>query len=563
MVNTCPYNTSIWKLIFEFIGQNKAVFSVYLVFLVLLPLQDIGMPHMFGRLVQSIQGGAKGKGRGGGADVRWPVIAILVIMVVMQVAYTLADFVEVKMYPAVQKFVRESAMARIIEEQKTHHEELEMGEITTKMIKFPTAMYVFIDQWKTLIIPTTVVFLVAVGYFSYYDKLLGGMLLALGVALAVAVLRTVRQCEAVSKARDHSFNHIYEEVDDVLRNVVTVLNFDQQTAEIARLDGKHEDYKAQSEASLRCALNVRFWFVPLVLGYLIFFTWRMYRRVGHGEMEMATFIAMLIVMLQITGSLWRVVGSVKDMTIRWGIIQESMSLYRQCQRRKRPKEAAEGETRPGVTFRNVSYAYDGGVRGAALRGVNLWIAPGERVLVVGKIGSGKSTLVKLVMKYLEPTEGELFLDGRAYWDLTPEHVRRKIAYIPQNPILFNRSIYENMIYGVQSVSRERVMALLDKLGITEFADLDRGVGKHGSKLSGGQRQIIWIVRTMLQEPDIVVMDEPTSAIDERTKERVHGLLARLMEGRTAIMVTHDPVLLKLVGRVIEMHDGVIVKDNGT
>lgn len=560
MERECKQVLTLTDIIKGFIAKNKNLFMIYVVFLLLLPLQDIGMPHMFGKLIQSI----KDK-----RNLTYPLIAIITIMVIMQIGYSFADYVEIKMFPAIQKHTRELMMSHLMDIQRTNYEELKLGEITTKLIKLPAAVYIYIDQWKNLFVPQTIVFMVAITYFFMHEKLIGISLLILAVSLIVTIIISMRKCEKVSKQRDKSFNEIYEEVDDVLRNVVTVLNFEQERQEVDRIDVKHKAYQELCEDSLHCALRVRYIFLPIILGYLIFFTYYSYSRVQQKKLELAVFVSMFIIMLQLTGTMWRVIGSVKDMVVRWGIIQESLDVFRKCPRRNRPTETLPHHV-PGIVFKNVGYSYkdQSGAQRLVMEHFDVWLRPQQRVLMIGKIGSGKTTILRLIMKYLEPQHGEIFIDGVPYYDVSPEYIRKRVGYIPQNPILFNRTIFENITYGLENVTREDVTTLLYKLGVSELVDktthgLDTDVGKYGSKLSGGQRQIVWIVRTMLQNPDIVVMDEPTSAIDENTKDTVQLLLSMVMQAKTVIMVTHDPFLTRFADRIIEISDGGIVRDDLT
>lgn len=557
MVQTCKRVLTLSDLVIGFIRENKGLFAIYVVFLLLLPLQDIGMPHIFGRLIQSLRDRN---------PITLPLVLIMVIMVIMQLGYTLADYVEIKMFPAIQKYTRDIMMKQLMHTQKTNYEELKLGEITTKLIKLPSAVYIFIDQWKNLFIPQAIVFTVAIVYFTIHQRVIGLTLLVLVASLIAAIYFQVHNCEVVSKERDKAFNDIYEEVDDVLRNVVSVLNYEQEKQEIDRIDERHKLYKGLCEESLHCALRVRYVFLPIILLYLIFFTYYTYKQVQLKKIELAVFISMFIIMLQLTGTLWRIIGSVKDMVVRWGIIQESLDVFRQCPPRKRPNETLDHPV-PGLVFKNVGYSYKdtSGVRRVVLDNFDLWIQPESRILIVGKIGSGKTTILRLVMKYLEAEKGEIFLNNVPYSDITPEQVRRIVGYVPQNPILFNRTIYENIAYGIPNVSRMQVVKLLYQLGVQELVEktthgLDTEVGKYGSKLSGGQRQIVWIVRTILQNPDIIVMDEPTSAIDEGTKQTVHKLLSAMMVKKTVVMVTHDPFLVKFADRIIEISDGAIIRD---
>jgi ABC-type bacteriocin/lantibiotic exporter with double-glycine peptidase domain len=165
-----------------------------------------------------------------------------------------------------------------------------------------------------------------------------------------------------------------------------------------------------------------------------------------------------------------------------------------------------------------------------------------------------------------PQQGEIFMNGSAYSTLNNADVRRRIGYIPQTPVLMNRSIYENIVYGLpEEPSKEVVETLMRDLGLGQFLDklpqgLDTSVGVHGSKLSGGQRQITWVLKAILMNPEIIIMDEPTSAVDEETKGVLHYLLENVMEGKTVIMITHDKYLLKFADRVVTMKSGIIVSD---
>jgi ABC-type bacteriocin/lantibiotic exporter with double-glycine peptidase domain len=193
-----------------------------------------------------------------------------------------------------------------------------------------------------------------------------------------------------------------------------------------------------------------------------------------------------------------------------------------------------------------------------LDGVSLVVWPGERVAIVGPVGSGKSTLLKLVVKLNVPDSGEIYLDGRSYRELSASQVMRRVAYVPQTPALFNRSIYQNITYGVRPApDPAAVAALLDRLELSDvFAGLEGGlearVGKGGAKLSGGQRQVVACMRVLLQDPEIVALDEVTASLDAEMKRRLMRLFDVMFAGKTVLLVTHDPALLAFAERTINL-----------
>jgi ATP-binding cassette subfamily C protein LapB len=201
-----------------------------------------------------------------------------------------------------------------------------------------------------------------------------------------------------------------------------------------------------------------------------------------------------------------------------------------------------------------------------LDGITLGVKKGEKVLIEGRIGTGKSTLMKLILRYKRSTSGALYLNGRPYSEIDVDELRSKIGYVPQGTILFNRSIYENIVYGNEGkYSISQIQQLVEGLDLSHIFDrFDNGlmtsVGKNGSSLSGGQRQIVWILRVLLQDPDVLLLDEPTASIDEDTKDIVYKLLNNLMDSRTVIMVTHDKTLEEQATRILYIQDGRITWD---
>lgn len=217
-----------------------------------------------------------------------------------------------------------------------------------------------------------------------------------------------------------------------------------------------------------------------------------------------------------------------------------------------------------IEFNHVSFVYPG-QQVPALDDVSLRIAPGERVAVIGRIGSGKSTLEKLILGLYQPTAGAVLLDGIDLRQIDPADVRRNIGYVPQDVTLFFGTLRENIALAAPQASDEAIVRAAELAGVMSFAarhpaGLDMPIGERGEGLSGGQRQAVVIARALLLEPPVLIMDEPTNAMDNSTEEQFKNRLAPLLEGRTLLLVTHRASLLSLVNRVIVMDGGRIVAD---
>lgn len=217
-----------------------------------------------------------------------------------------------------------------------------------------------------------------------------------------------------------------------------------------------------------------------------------------------------------------------------------------------------------IEFRNVRFAYPGR-DDTALDGVSFRIAPGEHVALIGRVGSGKSTIQKLVLGLYEPAEGAVLLDGIDARQLDPADVRRNVGYVSQDVTLFYGNLRENLMFGLPHADDASVLAAAEVAGLADFVrrhprGFDLPVGERGESLSGGQRQSVGIARAVLHNAPLLLLDEPTSAMDFSTEAQITQRLAAFALHKTVVLVTHRTSLLAFVNRVIVVDGGKIVAD---
>lgn len=234
---------------------------------------------------------------------------------------------------------------------------------------------------------------------------------------------------------------------------------------------------------------------------------------------------------------------------------------------ERPPEAGFVQ-RPTLTgaieFRQVRFAYAGRTD-TALDGVSFRIGPGERVAFIGRVGSGKSTVQRLIQGLYAPTEGAVLLDGIDLRQLDPADLRRNLGSVSQDVLLFHGSLRDNIAYGMPHADDASIVAAAEVAGLAEFVNrhprgFDLPVGERGENLSGGQRQAVGIARAVLHQAPILLLDEPTSAMDFTSEAQLTQRLARFAEGRTVVLVTHRTSLLSMIDRVIVLDNGRVVAD---
>ena len=222
------------------------------------------------------------------------------------------------------------------------------------------------------------------------------------------------------------------------------------------------------------------------------------------------------------------------------------------------------EIRGEIEFRNVSFTYPGHAQ-EVLRNVSFRIMPGERVVVLGRVGSGKTTLHKLMLGLYQPTEGAVFLDGVDLRQLDPADLRRNVGYVEQDTLLFYGSLRENIALRAPYADDLAIVTAAEVGGLTEFANrhpqgYDMVIGERGASLSGGQRQGVAIARAVLLDPPVLLLDEPTSSMDFTSESQFKERLSRFMQHKTMVIVTHRVSLIDLAERMIVIDDGRIVTD---
>tara|TARA_B100000282_G_scaffold246190_2_gene189514 strand:- start:1006 stop:1866 length:861 start_codon:yes stop_codon:yes gene_type:complete len=225
---------------------------------------------------------------------------------------------------------------------------------------------------------------------------------------------------------------------------------------------------------------------------------------------------------------------------------------------------SRGKLRGEIELRDVSFQYPG-EEWDALKGVSLHIRAGERVGILGRVGSGKSTLEKLILGLYRPTSGTLLVDGVNIGQIDPAELRRNIGYVPQDVQLLSGTVYDNVTLGIEHPNNERLLQAINLSGLKglvgDHADgLSMQVGEAGNRLSGGQRQTIAVARAVMADSSILLLDEPTSAMDSTLENHVSKGLNQFGQGKTVLLITHRTSLLDLVDRLIVMDAGRIVAD---
>ena len=251
----------------------------------------------------------------------------------------------------------------------------------------------------------------------------------------------------------------------------------------------------------------------------------------------------------------RIIGNANDMV---EILQTPTTLIDKSDSKLK---VTNGE----ISMDKITFTHDEGQGDTLFHDFSLEIKPGEKIGLVGASGSGKTTLTKLLLRFADIDSGKITIDGQDISEVTQASLRAKIAYVPQEPLLFHRSVRENIAYGRPDATDTEIEEAAKKAGAYDFIvglkdGFDTMVGERGIKLSGGQRQRVAIARAILKDVPILVLDEATSALDSESEALIQKSLETLMKNRTSIVIAHRLSTIAKLDRIIVLKDGKIVED---
>jgi ABC-type multidrug transport system fused ATPase/permease subunit len=399
-----------------------------------------------------------------------------------------------------------------------------------------------------------------------------GVMLALDPGLAVIALaptpfviwtsaRFGRRNRPASQEVQQRIAELTAEAEENIGGVRVVKAFAQEERQLSRFEGRTRRVFEQSMVStrLRAFYSPLIGFLPqLGLAALLYVGGR---QVIDGNLSEGDFVAFYGYVLMLTSPM-RMLGIALGMAQR--AVASGERVFQLLDRAPRLTAPADAPALPSgggrVELRDVSFAYEGGE--PVLSGVDLSVEPGQTVAIVGPTGSGKTTLVMLIPRLYDVTEGAVLVDGVDVRSVDPASLRREVAVVSDDAFLFSASLRENIAYARPDAGDDEVVAAALRAGLGGLLDdlpdgLDTLVGERGLTLSGGQRQRVAIARALLAEPRILILDDATSSVDATTENQIKAALAEVMKGRTTFVIAHRLSTIALADEVVVLEDGGI------
>lgn len=503
-------------------------------------------------------------------DVGLIVLAGFFQLAMVLLGYFFDDWGVSGLHLKVEKALYEDCFKYLVSQDYAFFADRFSGSLVTQASRLVKSYTTFTDTLFFNLIPQVVSVLIALGIMIYYSLPIGLSVLVIWLlSLYVIVMFAIRRLPLRRGAVTKESEQVGELADTVV-NALTVKTFAAEGREMQRYHWINELRGSLFFTSWHRAVR-NGWIIQGVCAVLqmLVFVGGIIAVAYHG-LGVATFLLFQVYIFRIIDNISRSGFIARQLEVVAGDGEEMVELMQQPPLVQDRSTTRKANIKNGVIdLAAVSFKYaDAGREAKSLfDNFDLHISSGEKVGLVGPSGGGKTTLTRLLLRFMDIQKGAIIIDGEDIRDIAQASLRRSIAYVPQEPLLFHRSIKENISYGKPGASDAEIIAVAKKAFADGFVrELSNGydtlVGERGVKLSGGQRQRIAIARAMLTDAPILVLDEATSALDSESEKLIQKALWRLMKGKTAVVIAHRLSTIQRMDRIVVLDKGKII-ENGS
>ena len=503
---------------------------------------------------------------GGGDISRW-FEYLLLIVIILALASALRFYFVSWLGERVVADIRSATQANLLRQAPRFFEENRPSEIASRMTADTAIVEQVVGSTVSVALRNLVTGVGGLIYLFALAPKLAAMLL-LGIPIILLVLVSLgRKVRGLSRASQDRLADVGTVTTEVLGAMKIVQAFGQEAREAARFDATVDSGFDTARRRIRLRAIMTAVVIALVFGSITAVMWQGALDVAAGRLSGGSIAAFVL-----TGGL--VAGAFGSLSESWGDLlrgagaasrlHELMIATPDIVPPANPVVIPAEPQGARLTFADVHFHYPTRPDHAALNGITLDIAPGETVAVVGPSGAGKSTLIQLALRFYDPASGTISLNGVPLPQADPAQLRAMMAMVPQDSVIFAASARDNLRYGRWDASDEQIWDAARAANAERFIralpqGLDSFMGEGGARLSGGQRQRLSIARALLRDAPILLLDEATSALDAEAERLVQDALARLMQGRTTIVIAHRLATVRAADRIIVLDEGRIVE----
>jgi ATP-binding cassette subfamily B protein len=498
-------------------------------------------------------------------------LTLLAIAAVVSILAAVTSYIGFRELFASEERMRTKLLYRAMDNLMHHSDQFfasrKVGSLAGDVSSFSTSILNFLDiifLQASSIIVNFIASLVVIAILS------PALLVPLGLATGLLLWRSVHAVTSrgpLRHERKKLISQLSGTIADILGNLQIVRYFAMNNREMKHIANDRSKIEAVAQAEISIIQRETLSRQVVLFGFQIITMAVCIWLFTTGNITIAALIFAVTYLGRLTSSLFEITPIIRGMEqvfLDAANITDILSEKPEVLDHPHAKKLKIGKGK--VELRAVSFKYSENTKVNAINDVSLTITPGQRVGLAGLSGGGKTTFTKLLLRFADVTSGTIMIDGQDISKVSQDSLRSAIAYVPQEPYLFHRTLRENIAYGKPGATDAEILKAVKRANAYEFikdlpAGLDTMVGERGVKLSGGQRQRIAIARAILKDAPILILDEATSALDSESEKLIQDALEKLMKGRTSIVVAHRLSTIAGLDRIIVLDHGTIIEDD--
>jgi len=553
--------TMLKDLYVAFLKDNWKLYILYLVTLISLPLQSIAMPHYYGEVINSLKDKNLSKAK-------YLFAVLLGIWILIQAFSIGISYVDNYIWPKFHAYIRQFFFDLIVDRYNQNYQELEIGSILTKLIKLPWILDDVSNQIQRFLLTNSI--LIISNFIYLYRNHYTLAFMYLGCIAVVFIMSRLyfNTCNANIKRVEQNYDNCHEEIEDTLQNLLSIYTSKKIPDEKKRIDDINEKTRNEQYITGICNRKFRIYFSIINVFLFLGLNYVAFNLFMKGKIPIANLVSIFILNYTILGSLISLYDSAKDfMNVKSHVelIQNFIDELPNTDTSKQNKKIPNPEKGLDIVFKDIEYTHNS-AKEKLFDKLNLRIRPYEKIAVMGGIGSGKSSLVRVLCLLQTFQGGNIYINETPITEIEIDDLRASILYIPQKTKLFNRTLRENLTYGLPpEITVEHILKFLKDNGFIELEQIfinrmDDKVGKNGSSYSGGQIAMIWFLRAAMQNAKLIIADEASAALDPKSRKQIKKMIDIIARDKSVIVITHDEEMTVGMDRILSLDKGKIISD---
>lgn len=554
---------SLASFIWKFVKQQRLVFFCILLLSIVWSLDTMIWPYILRLVIDILTQFDMDRGSAW-EHLQFPVFFGVGLWLFIEYGFRLQGFLLARMIPRIEATIRMAMFDHVQHHSPKYFNEHFAGSLANKITDMTTQVTLILQQIVTIFFPVLVAFCLAIGFYYRINPLFSFLVIGWLIVHFSICIFFARKCDGYENIHGEVRSELLGKIVDSFTNNFAVnlfyrFRYEKEAIGVYQKEEQLKNYQAKKYVEMMRLFLGFFAFLVggLSINGFMIYLW-LEGRITTGEIAQIFNMNWGMLMM-----MWIAGISIPGFFQSIGIAKQALSLMHDPQDVVDLASAKPLSIKSGaIAFENVSFRYG---QNRLFRDKNVQIRGGEKVGLVGYSGSGKSTFVNLILRFYPVEAGKIMIDGQDISHVTLESLRSQVALIPQDPILFHRSLRDNIRYGNIDASESQVMHAAQLAHCDEFIrrsplGYDSLVGERGTQLSGGERQRIAIARAMLARAPILILDEATSALDSVTEKYIQESLEELMEGRTTIVIAHRLSTLARMDRILVFDQGEILEE---